>query len=99
MNPAIERVSWLDGKRRKSAFLENVQVNGDVLTGTEVDGDGVLKSPSKAYLRKHGADHGTIRRVLVGTAEDLDLKREPMVVDHFYGTLVPKGTASQEQTS
>ena len=95
---SIEKVTYLDAStgRRKTVLLTDVYVSEHLLRGIQVDNEGIRLDPSKAYLQKHGGDHGTILHLL-----DLTLieARTLMVCDHMYGWLVPDGTATQQKAS
>lgn len=85
-----ERVTYRpEGGRRRHVTLEVVSETAILLVGFQVDSAGERVEPSRAVLRANDAEYGEVQHVM---SLDLVEKREPLVVDRMYGTLVPAGT-------
>ncbi len=94
-----ERVTYRAGQMARIVILEDPAETdtkfGRMLTGLEVDREGIRAEPDAATLRAAGAETGERRHVI---ALDVITKRAPLEMDLRYAWLVPLGTAKTPVT-
>jgi hypothetical protein len=87
-----ERITYTDPDRGRNHTVilqapAEVAIAGiPFLAGDEVDREGNLAEPDAAFLHRHGAETGSVRRVIEVA---LITRRQPMAMNLTYGELYP----------